>query len=327
MKNKAKKLIAGLGMGVLTTTFTFAQSEALAAAIQQDEQARSFIFLLIVVAIIIALMTLVLAATMFVLVKARAKEARVVEVAAAKAAGLEVVEPTGPPAYSWKWVMNKLTDYVPIEKEADIDMGHEYDGIRELDNNLPPWWKYGFYVSIVFAFIYMWYFHFSDNDWSSVKEWEAEMAQAEVEREAYLAKMGDMIDETNVIMADEAGIADGQTIYMEKCVACHGAMGEGGVGPNLTDDYWLHGGDIKEVFATIKYGVPAKGMIPWEAELRPPQLQAVASYIKTLYGTNPPNAKEPQGELYAPEGEGGGEEAAPADSTAAPADETVAMAQ
>lgn len=211
-----------------------------------------------------------------------------------------------------------LTDTVPIEKEADIMFEHEHDGIRELDNNLPPWWLYGFYFTIAFGVFYIPYYHFGSGP-SSAEEYATEMAKAEEEKAAYMASLSNLIDETNVeIDMGDAALAEGKEVYTANCVACHGTMGEGGVGPNFTDEYWLHGGGIKNVFKTIKYGVPTKGMIPWEAQLSPGQMKNVASYILSMQGTNPPNAKEPQGELWKPEGEPAEEaQAAPADGAEA----------
>src|SRR6478735_8271351 len=109
--------------------------------------------------------------------------------------------------------------------------------------------------------------------------------------------MADRVDENSVkLLTAKDKLQSGEAIYQKNCVACHGKLGEGGVGPNLTDAYWLHGGDIQSVFKTIKYGVPSKGMIPWQTQLSPAQIQEVASYINTFKGTNPPNGKAPQGE-------------------------------
>ena len=204
----------------------------------------------------------------------------------------------------WSRVSKMLTGAVPIEKEDDILMSHNYDGIRELDNRLPPWWLYGFYLTIVISIIYIAVQHFSSAGKSSTEEYEIEMAEAKASVEAYLAKQADQVDETNVsLLTDDAFLAEGENIFKTQCAACHldhGGGGPGSVGPNLTDEYWLHGGGIKDVFYTIKYGVPEKGMISWKTQLRPVQMHQVSSYIMTLQGTNPPNAKEPQGDLYIP---------------------------
>ena len=221
-------------------------------------------------------------------------------------------------------IMNSMTDAVPVEDEEDILTDHDYDGIQELDNNLPPWWKMGFYITIGCAVVYIGYYEMYLGGNISKQEYAAEMQQAAEEKEAYLAALGGSLDETNVEKLTDAGaLESGATIFQNNCVACHGGAGEGGVGPNLTDKYWLHGGGIKEVFTTIKYGVPAKGMIPWEDQLTPPQMQQVASYILSLQGTNPPNPKDPQGDVWVEEG--AATEEAPAEE--APADSTVAEGQ
>jgi cytochrome c oxidase cbb3-type subunit 3 len=207
---------------------------------------------------------------------------------------------------------------VAIEKEKDIQMDHEYDGIHELDNNLPPWWKYSFYISIVWSILYLGYYHLGDGE-LSIPAYEREMELAKIEKAEIAKTMASKVDESNVTMADASGIADGATIYKSNCAACHGNAGEGNVGPNLTDKFWLHGGDMTSIYKTVKVGWPAKGMKSWEAELSPVQMKNVASYIKSLVGTNPANAKAPQGEEFI-EGATAG-----TDSTKAVVDTTTAV--
>lgn len=197
----------------------------------------------------------------------------------------------------------------PAEKEEDVLLDHDYDGIRELDNALPPWWKYGFYVTIVLAVFYLLRFHVFETGPTPEQEYAAEMKRAEEQIKAYMAKAKDMVDE-NTVQFDAAGVAVGKELYLKSCVACHGQLGEGGVGPNLTDDYWIHGGSINDIFKTIKYGYPDKGMQSWQQQFSPKQMAQISSFIKTLRGTNPPNAKAPQGDLYE-------EKAAPAADSAA----------
>jgi len=190
----------------------------------------------------------------------------------------------------------QLTNAVPIEREYEIMLDHNYDGIRELDNSLPPWWVAMFYLSIIFGAVYFWYYHIHGDGNVQEQEYLTELVDAE----SAMRLMANRVDENSVkLITEKDKILSGEAIYAKNCVACHGKLGEGGVGPNLTDAYWLHGGDIKSMFKTIKYGVPAKGMIPWQAQLSPAQIQEVASYIATLRGTNPPNGKEPQGDLIA----------------------------
>ena len=193
---------------------------------------------------------------------------------------------------------NIFTKAAPIEREADYLLDHNYDGIQELDNALPPWWKYGFYITIVVAVIYLLNFHVFNTGKNPTQEYAAEMEQARVEKEIYEAKNKDKIDENNVPVADATGIAKGKEIFANVCWACHGKSGEGGAGPNLTDDYWLHKGSLNDIYHTIKTGYPDKGMQSWASVYSPKEITYLASYVKSLHGTKPVNAKAPQGDLY-----------------------------
>jgi len=202
------------------------------------------------------------------------------------------------PKIDWgKIWWDKLNSVKPIKEEAAIDLGHNYDGIRELDNRLPPWWLYGFYVCVLFAGIYLWRFHVSHTALSSKEELEVALTNAAAEKEAYLLKAASNVDENSVVMLDASGIESGKKIFQSVCAACHLADGGGSVGPNLTDNYWLHGGDLKSIFKTLKYGWPEKGMKSWKDDYSPIQLAQLASYVKTLQGTKPAKGKEPQGVL------------------------------
>ncbi|MEL6671678.1 MAG: cbb3-type cytochrome c oxidase N-terminal domain-containing protein [Bacteroidota bacterium] len=202
--------------------------------------------------------------------------------------------------WDYDWWKQKMTDAVPIAQEASIDMGHDYDGIRELDNNLPPWWKYGFYLTIVISVVYIYVYHIQ-SDWSSAGEYEAEMAEAAEIKARYLERVANMVNENSAtVLTAQADLAEGKSIYEVNCVPCHGTQGEGGIGPNFADAYWIHGGDVKDLFKTIKYGVPEKGMIAWQDQLKPKEIQQLASYILEFQGTNPAGAKGPEGELYVP---------------------------
>jgi cytochrome c oxidase cbb3-type subunit III len=201
---------------------------------------------------------------------------------------------------SWWATMNRrfFTQAVPVEREQDILLDHDYDGIKELDNALPPWWKYGFYFTIGVAVLYLLRYHVWKTGPDPRQEYDQEMRVAAAQVETFRKTAGETVDEKTVTMADVAGIAEGDKIFHSNCFACHGAKGEGGVGPNLTDNYWLHGGTINDVFKTIKYGYPEKGMQSWQKTYSPTQIKNLASYIKTLVGTNPPNPKAPQGDLF-----------------------------
>lgn len=202
----------------------------------------------------------------------------------------------------WTKLYKEATKAVPVSREKEILLDHNYDGIHELDNRLPPWWLALFYITIVFGVIYVGYYHFSSYGQSSEEAYLEEMAVAKASVDAYLEGRADAVDENSVTqLTDEQSISDGQFIFKVNCVVCHTESGAGLVGPNLTDEYWIHGGGIKNIFRTIKYGVPEKGMIAWGTQLRPAEMQKVASYIMTLEGTNPPNPKAPEGEKWMPE--------------------------
>lgn len=199
---------------------------------------------------------------------------------------------------SWWDRFNKLR---PVSQEAELDLGHEYDGIRELNNRLPPWWLYGFYLTIIIAIVYLWRFHVSHTGPSSREEFERSVARAELRVQEYLKKKGESVDENTVkLLSSPEDLAAGKAIFTDpaKCPACHMADGGGNaVGPNLTDDYWIYGGSIQNIFKTIKYGT-SKGMRSWKDDLSAKQMAQVASYVKSLKGSKPANPKEPQGELY-----------------------------
>lgn len=177
--------------------------------------------------------------------------------------------------------------------------GHEYDGIRELDNKLPPWWVWGFYFTIFWSAVYLFYYHILPATPLQDMEFAAEMKVLEVARTRFLAEAKLKVDENSVTrLTDEASLEAGRGIYQGKCAACHAADGGGLVGPNLTDAYWIHGGGIKDLFRTITQGVPEKGMIAWKDQLNPLQIQQVSSYIAGMQGTTPAVAKDPQGTVW-----------------------------
>jgi cytochrome c oxidase cbb3-type subunit III len=175
-----------------------------------------------------------------------------------------------------------------------IIAGHEYDGIKELDNKLPRWWLGLFFITIIFAVVYFVSFHVLKIGTTPEEEYNNEVAAAKL---AYLeTEKPNTIDATNVtLLTDDVSKAEGKAIFDKNCVVCHLAQGQGLVGPNLTDEYWIHGCKIGQIFNTISVGVPDKGMISWQSQLTPEDIQKVASYIVSLQGTNPPNPKPPQG--------------------------------
>jgi cytochrome c oxidase cbb3-type subunit 3 len=193
-------------------------------------------------------------------------------------------------------VWQKLLSLRPLEQENEILIAHDYDGIQELDNPIPAWFMYLFYGSIIFGVGYLLNYHVFGTGQLQYAEYKTEMVQADIEKKAFLSKAANRVDENTVkLVHDPSVIASGQTIFKSTCAPCHGDHAQGSVGPNLTDDYWLHGGKINDLFKTIKYGVLAKGMPTWEKQLSPKQISDVANYIKSVHGTNPAGGKEPQG--------------------------------
>jgi len=191
-----------------------------------------------------------------------------------------------------------ITKTTPVETENDLLLDHEYDGIRELDSQIPPWFLWLFYISIFFAVVYMLDYHVFNSSPLQDEEYQLQVKQAEVDR-AVLMNSGAFLNEESVaLLTDPPALDAGKQIFTANCVACHSADGGGLVGPNLTDDYWINGGGIKNVFKTIKYGVVAKGMISWQSQLNPKQMQDVASYIISLHGTKPTNPKQPEGQIW-----------------------------
>lgn len=174
--------------------------------------------------------------------------------------------------------------------------GHEYDGIKELDNKLPKWWLWLFYITIIFAVVVFVRLHVIKTADMQDDLYKKEVEAAIIKYKA--VRPANTIDATNVtLLTDAAALDAGKAIFEKSCMVCHLAQAQGLVGPNLTDDYWIHGCKIGDLFNLITVGVPEKGMISWKDQLTGQQIQQVASYIISLKGSNPPNPKAPQGEL------------------------------
>ncbi|MCK6616365.1 MAG: c-type cytochrome [Cyclobacteriaceae bacterium] len=201
---------------------------------------------------------------------------------------------------AWTKFWNWINGYRPIEKESEIMLDHNYDGIKELDNHLPPWWTWLFYGSIVWGAVYLVVYHVTDSLPLMDQEYQNEVAVAQEQKAKLLASQPALaIDENNLVYEpDEQIIKNGRQVYVVNCASCHMPDGQGNIGPNLTDEYWLHGGSVTDIYKVIKNGVQEKGMIPWGPVLSPQQIRDVTFYIKSIKGSNPPNPKAPQGELY-----------------------------
>lgn len=199
----------------------------------------------------------------------------------------------------WRKKYIKLLDKKPVENEGEIILDHNYDGIRELDNNLPPWWLYGFYASIIFAFAYMFNYHVFGGT-SQKEEYLIEVAEAKEAVDEYKKNAKGLLTANTVeLLTGDADIKAGKATFVANCVACHKIDAGGGIGPNLTDSYWILGGGIKNVFNTItEGGRPGKGMVAWNTNLKPDEIAQVSSYVLSLHGTTPADPKEPEGELF-----------------------------
>ena len=181
-------------------------------------------------------------------------------------------------------------------------LDHEIDGIREMDNKLPRWWVWLFYLTTIFAVIYMVYFHVLDLGPLQAEKFEREMAAARgavavaaalpAGGEPGAAAVAPAVEEPST---DPAVLAQGKVIFTANCLVCHGQNAEGLIGPNMCDEFWIHGPTYADNLRIIREGVLAKGMISWKAVLKPADIQAVGSYMYSLRGSNPPNPKAPEG--------------------------------
>lgn len=204
----------------------------------------------------------------------------------------------------WSRFSRQMNDSVPLDQEETIELDHNFDGIKELDNHLPPWWKWLFYFTIAWSVVYLIVYHISDTYPLMIQEYDNEVSYADEQiRKLKASQPQEAIDESGMsYVSDVAIIAKGKEVFNTmNCGSCHRADGGGNaIGPNLTDAYWIHGGDIKNVFATIKNGAVDKGMPAWGKSLSPQDVRNVAFYVMSLQGTNPANAKAPQGEKFVP---------------------------
>lgn len=285
----------------LILSLLFAVNTAWAAEVTTAGSNGNFYTEAIVVLFLVALLLLIVALVLLKTVRVMAAEIKA-------PTNIPAVEPTKMLEYhEWEAsekaaqssktsIWNKLMGLRPISEEKDMMLDHDFDGITELDNPTPVWFNALFYGTITFGIIYLLNYHVFE--WSPLQdeEYAIEMKTAEADKAAFLAKAGNLIDENNVkVDNDPAVIAAGKAVYMQNCVACHLADGGGSVGPNLADEYWIHGGTVNAIFKTIKYGVPEKGMIAWEKTLTAKQTADLSNFILSLKGTSPANPKEPQG--------------------------------
>lgn len=254
------------------------------------EQPVVMLFLLFVLMVIIAIEAII-GAMENILYQSLDKEAK---------ARYEASKTRTPKFFIWiKKMYLKLLGSKPIEEEHEIILDHNYDGIKELDNDLPPWWLYGFYATMIFGVIYMLRYHVFNGE-TQFDELETQYVIANAAIEEYRKTSKDLVDFNSVeLLTDASSLAFGKQVFETICVACHKADGGGGIGPNLTDNYWILGGGIKNVFKTISEGGrDGKGMIAWKQTYKPSEIAQISSYVLSLQGTTPAEPKVAEGELW-----------------------------
>ncbi|MDH3321336.1 MAG: c-type cytochrome [Flavobacteriaceae bacterium] len=198
----------------------------------------------------------------------------------------------------WQRFLKSMTKAHDIATEEDIMTDHDYDGIKELDNVLPPWWKYGFYITIAIGIFYYVQVFTNSEKYSQTEEFAAEVEKGKQEVEAYKKANPELFKTDVKLLTDAASLEAGKKVFNTYCVACHMADGGGGIGPNLTDDKWILGGGIENVFQTIaEGGRPGKGMVSWKSSINLEARQQVASYVISLQGTTPANPKAAEGDI------------------------------
>ena len=289
---KKFKSLLFLLAGMITALPTMAQSSDIGWVEKMQQMDSSQLTLLVILGVILGVIVLLLILMIYLMsfmVSVFRKENP--ELAA---------QPTWWDEFKLKFITGKMKP-VGGKEEKDLMMDHSYDGIVELDNHMPPWLANIFYITIAFAVVYFTYFSVLGLGQTQIEEYEEELRIAAVQAEERASLALSSIDETTVVFDSSApSLASGKSIFDANCVACHASDGGGGVGPNLTDEYWIHGGSINDIFSVVKYGVVAKGMIPWQDQLSPEEMQHVSSYILTLVGNTPANPKAPEGEKYEP---------------------------
>jgi cytochrome c oxidase cbb3-type subunit III len=280
---------------ILISMSTFAQEAAPETSFWRDPLGDPMFPFYLVTAFVFITAFLVIAVAIYML---RVLNVFIRKAAEERAEKLGIVYKPQPGWWSKFWI--SINAFKGSEEEQDIMLDHEYDGIRELDNHLPPWWKWLLYGTIVWAVVYMVVYHVTNTFPLQAEEYTNAVAEAEAQKAKLLAANPPVAIDLNALTYehDEEIIQKGRKVYVTNCASCHMPEGQGSIGPNLVDEYWLHGGSIKDIYAVIRDGVQEKGMIPWGPVLSAEQIRDVTFYIMSIRGTNPPNPKAPQGELY-----------------------------
>ncbi|MFC3881928.1 cytochrome c [Algoriphagus namhaensis] len=301
MKKKITAICALLG---LLSTGAMAQEESTSALASMDPNQLTLLIILgVVLGVILLLLILMIYLMSFMATVLKKENPALAD------------EPSWWETFKERFVTGKVDEAYGKDEKAKLMADHSYDGIHELDNFMPPWLQYVFLGTAVFAVFYFVNYSVLGIGKTGIEEYEEELRLEAIAAEERQANMLASIDETTVVFDESsAALAGGKSIFEGNCAACHAQDGGGGVGPNLTDDYWIHGGSISDIFSVVKYGVVEKGMVPWEDQLSPEEIQQVSSYIFTMRGTTPAAPKEAQGELYT--------EAAPVEVEVVEADST-----
>jgi cytochrome c oxidase cbb3-type subunit 3 len=292
-----KKLI--LALLFITPVASFAQETAKEVSFLSDPTNHPMFSIYMLTGFVLVVLIFVLITALKIIQVLDLFSKKMAEENAAKEGRVYVPEP------NWiERLWERMNASVPVTEEKTIELDHSYDGIRELDNHLPPWWKWLFYATIVWSVVYIVAYHVTDSLPLSIQEYENQLVEADAEKQKFLASQPTAVIDENALVysADAAILEKGKSVFTTNCISCHKADGGGNaIGPNLTDAYWLHGGSVKEIFHTVKNGFVEKGMPAWGKSMSPQDVRDVTFYVMSLQGTNPPDARAPQGDMVKPE--------------------------
>lgn len=299
MNNKIKRLSIAVLLSLSAFT-AFSQDQATEAKTFWSDPVNNPMFPVYIVGFFIILVTALILVTGIYMIRVVNMMADQAERDRATRLGIEYKPRPG----WWSRFSTQINDSVALEDESTIELDHNFDGIKELDNHLPPWWKWLFYATAVWAVIYMIVYHVSSSYPLMIQEYDNEISEAETQiRKLKASQPQEAIDEAALqYTTDAAIIGKGKEVFNTmNCGSCHRPDGGGNaIGPNLTDEFWIHGGDVRQVFNTIKNGAVDKGMPAWGKSLSPGDVRNVTFFVMSLQGTNPANPKAPQGEKYIP---------------------------
>lgn len=277
---------------IMLAILFFAPSLAMAQDTTGIMQSSTFFWLIIAILVVLIGALLAVMSMLFTLKNVLDKDAK----KQAVASGTEVPESTS----LWQNISKSLWDRASVEEEKDLVIDHDFDGIKELDNHLPPWWLYSFYATIIWGIAYVLIYHVFESAPLQIEEYNNELAAAEASLVAYREKNPEKkIDLANYVFSDDAAqIASGEKIFGGQCATCHKADGGGLAGPNLTDEFWKNGGSATDIYNVINDGIANTAMIAWGGTFSSSQISDIVAYVHTLQGTNPEGGLPPDGQKY-----------------------------